>query len=251
MVAGAVSLCLALPLEASAWDSQAHNPTHSTHSHITEWAMDRAAKGCAEIGPHRAAVLDGANRELHELPVTGSAHGLDLEAARSRHRGTNAGCDDIEGWWDECLAAYRAGDKDKAFFLLGVMLHMIEDMGVPAHANGVYHQGNPVEFDNFEYMALWNWKPSFESIDRKDPAYSDPWRYYAFSREWAHADAPDYHDRSTFSKTWLFASREERRLLRNRQGRTCTVTLWALESACRAFEAKPGVGAQRRPATGS
>jgi hypothetical protein len=115
------------------------------------------------------------------------------------------------------------------------MLHMVEDMGVPAHANKVYHQGNLTEFDNFEFMALSNWKPSFDAIDRADPAHAEPWKYYATSGDWARADAPDYHDRDSFSKTWAFAKPAERTLLRNRQGRTCHVTKWALHSALKAF----------------
>jgi hypothetical protein len=113
---------------------------------------------------------------LHELKVRETKYGVDLEAKRVEHKGANEGCDDIEGWWRDSLAAYRAGDKPKAYFLLGVMLHMVEDMGVPAHANKVYHQGNATEFDNFEYMALSNWKTSFDDINRPDPALPGPHR---------------------------------------------------------------------------
>jgi len=114
-------------------------------------------------------------------------------------------------------------------------------MGVPAHANHVYHQGNPTEpteFDNFEYMSTSNWKPNFNNINRQDPNFAVPWEYYAFSQKWTHADAPNYHDRSSFPKTWLLASPEEKALLRNRQARTATVAKWALHSAVKAFNAQ-------------
>ncbi len=219
--------------EAGAWDSSKRNPTHPTHSYLTEWAIENS--GIPEARQFLEELVEGANTELHELPVEGKRYGVDLNAARLAHKGTNAGCDDIQGWWADSLAAYRSGDKQRAYFVLGIMLHMIEDMGVPAHANGVYHQGNRTEFDNFEFMALSNWKPDFTAVDRADPGYADPARYYQLSKSWAHDDAPDYTDRSSFSKTWLLASAKERALLRNRQARTANVALWALRTAFNIF----------------
>ncbi|MFO1184543.1 MAG: hypothetical protein U1E56_07135 [Bauldia sp.] len=220
---------------ADAWDSIKHNPTHPTHSYLTEYAIDQLAAARPELRQYRAAILAGANQELHELSVTGTAYGVDLDAKRREHRGTNAGTDDIAGWWREAVDAYRSGNKERAYFVIGILLHFVEDMGVPAHANGVYHQGNATEFDNFEFLGLSNWKPSFAAINRADPGYAEPWRYYDFSRDWAAADAPSYRDRDSFSKTWVLASAGERALLQNRQGRTATVALWTLRSAHRAL----------------
>ena len=230
-------LCLNLHgLSAMAWDSASwKNPTHPTHSYLTEWAIDQLKNPLPEIQQFRTQLLEGANAELHELKLAGTKYGLDLNAKRMQHKGTNEGCDDIQGWWQDSLSAYKSGNKLQAYFLTGVMLHMIEDMGVPAHANKVYHQGNLTEFDNFEYIALSNWKPDFQNIDRPDPNFADPWKYYAFSQEWTHADAPNYRNRSSFSKTWTFASRDEKALVSNRQARTATVAKWALQSAVKAF----------------
>ena len=225
----AVVLLVAAATDVEAWDSVKLNPTHPTHNYLTEWAIAKVKT--PEVSQFATQLIEGANEELHELPVEGSKYGIDLNAKRIAHKGTNAGTDDIEGWWKDSLEAYRAGDKQRAYFLLGIMLHMIEDMGVPAHANGVDHQGNLTEFDNFEFMALSNWKPDFANVNRADPGYVDPSTYYAFSKSWTHADAPDYKDRNSFSKTWTFASQAERALLRNREGRTATVAKWALRSA--------------------
>lgn len=230
----AISIALWCP-GARAWDSAKNNPTHPTHSYLTEWAIDQIKSQFPELQQFRSEIVEGANQELHELPVSGTKYGIDLNAKRAQHKGTNEGTDDIQGWWQDSLAAYRQGNKQQAYFLLGIILHMIEDMGVPAHANKVYHQGNLKEFDNFEFMALSNWKPSFNNINRQDPGFSEPWQYYALSGEWTHADAPGYDNRDNFSKTWLFASSQERQLLSNRQGRTCYVTKWALNSAAKAF----------------
>ncbi|MFB2882166.1 hypothetical protein [Floridanema aerugineum] len=220
---------------AWAWDSAAGNPTHPTHSYLTEWAIDQLKNQYPELQQFRKVIIEGANAELHELPVSGTKYGIDLEAKRRQHQGTNEGCNDIQGWWQDSLTAYRQGQKEQAYFLLGVMLHMIQDMGVPAHANKVYHQGNLTEFDNFEFLALSNWKPKFDDINRQDPGFSEPWKYYAFSQEWTHADAPNYNDRDSFSKFWLTASSSEKRLLSNRQGRTSYLTMWAVNSAIKSF----------------
>jgi hypothetical protein len=224
-----------LPSAAWAWDSAGSNPTHSTHSYLTEWAINRLQGEYPELQQFQATIIDGANEELHELPVSGTRHGVDLESKRVQHKGTNEGSDDMQGWWQDSLSAYRQGQKDQAFFLLGVVLHMIQDMGVPAHANKIYHQGNLTQFDNFEFLALSTWKPKFDDINRQDPGYPEPWQYYIYSQEWTHADAPNYSDRDSFSKFWLTASPSEKRLLSNRQGRTCFLTYWALMSAVRQF----------------
>ncbi len=236
----ALGICLAaLTAPALAWDSRKFkllaSIIHPTHSHLTEYAIKALAADDPEIGKYQTALVDGANTEEHELPVTGSQYGVDLNAKRILHKGTNAGTDDIAGWWREAASAYAAGNKPQAWFYVGIMLHMIEDMGVPAHANGVYHQGTLAEFDNFEFMAAQKFAPDYKDVNRTDPGYAEPWKYYAFSADWTRADAPRYHDRNSFSKTWLTASAAEKALLGNRQGRTATVALWALRSAARAF----------------
>jgi len=217
------------------WDSEKGNPTHATHSYLTEWAIDQLKGQRPEFEQYRKQIIEGANQEMHELKTSGSLYGVDLDAERQQHKGTNEGCDDIKGWWDDARNAYRAGDEKKAYFLLGIMLHMVQDMGVPAHANHVPHQGNLTQFDNFEFMALMNWKPKFDDINRTDPGFAEPWEYYGESQKWTHADAPDYNNRNKFSKTWAFASAKERALLSNRQGRTCHITMWALKSAAKAL----------------
>ena len=223
-------------LSALGWDSARVNPTHSTHSYLTGWAIDHLADVFPEIQTFRNPLIEGANQELHERKVKEGKYGVNLDAKRVEHKGTNEGCDDIPGWWLDCRDAYRSGEKARAYFLLGVLLHMIQDMGVPAHANKVYHQASLTQLDHFEIMAFLNWKPSFDAINKSDPSYAEPWKYYDFSRAWTVEDAPNYTSRTQFSRTWIFARPEERILLGNRQGRTCHVTAWALQSAAVVFE---------------
>jgi hypothetical protein len=239
LLASATLIAALLATPAGAWDSAKFKwltPIITpTHTYLTAYAVDQLSPQWPELAQFRDVIIEGANQELHELPVSGTLHGIDLEAARKLHKGTNAGSDDMPGWWSDARVAYAAGNKERAWFIVGIMLHMIEDMGIPAHANGVYHQGTLTEFDNFEAMALQKWDPDFSQVNRTDPRYADPAKYYAFSQAWTHADAPDYHDRNSFAKTWLTASAAEKALVRDRQARTATVATWALRAATLAF----------------
>jgi hypothetical protein len=245
---------IAVP-RAVGWPSDnGANPLNKVHTYITEYAIQQAG---GEASRYAEAIKEGANMELHELVATqrdiaiGNKYGIDVEAQRRVMGGTNEGCQDIKGWWVSALHAYRKAAtlegaesekvRRRAYFLVGIMLHMIEDMGVPAHAHKIYHQGNATEFDNFEFMSLNNWKPALNLFRRDgsaqdDPALDYPWQYYKFSQDWTLEDSPNYHDRSSFSKTWAFANQQEKDLLQNRQGRTQKVAQWALQSAVRNFQ---------------
>lgn len=199
-----------------------------------------------------AAIKEGCLCELHEVKTVeldikaGNTYGLDLVKKRTDHKGTNEGCDDMVGWWQDAITAYRAGNKKQAYFIVGIMLHMIQDMGVPAHANKVEHQGSPTEFDNFEFNAAIN--PTYlnlrsndqdtKPLNRSNPNYTDPWLYYNFSQDWTLADAPNYKNRDKFPKTRFFweYGENEKNLMYNRQLRTFWVSYWFLDSAIKAFK---------------
>lgn len=244
-IVSAATLCLGfiiagigLPVvSAGVWDSASwKNPTRPTHSLITKWAINSLKEEYPELSEYSEHLIEGANLEIHELKIKCVKFGVDFNKRRAeRYKGTNAGCERPDLIWQDSLEAYQNDELYLAFFTLGALLHQIQDMCVPAHAYNIYHQGNMIEFDNFEFMALWNWKPNTEDIDREDPLYDEPWKYYEFAREWCIADAPDYKSRDEFSKTWTFAKDWERQLLSSRQGAACYVTLWALESAMRIF----------------
>ena len=235
---------------AYAWDSKPPSVVEifetPTHKRITSWAIDELRWQFPELDVYRGDIIDGANAtELHELElkpddrVIGKKYGLDLEKKRKEHQGSNAGTGDIDGWWTDATEAFRAGNKHRGYFILGIMLHMIEDMGVPAHAHEIYHQApslsDPLVFDNFEWMAFFNWKPAFDKINKSDPGHREPWRYYRLSQNWTLEDSPGY-SRDGFSKMWTGASESEQQLLRNRQGRTCHVVMWTLRSASLAIQ---------------
>lgn len=235
----AIAAAFSFASPAAAWDSAKFELltriVHPTHSYLTEYAIEKLVDDYPELAEFGDILIEGANAELHELPVEGSAYGLDLDKKRRQHKGTNEGSDDVAGWWADARAAYQAGNKEQAWFIAGVILHMVQDMGVPAHANGIYHQGTLSEFDNFEAMAALAWKPDYSEINRKDPGYADPSAYYRFSQKWTAADAPDYRDTDTFSKTWLTADDDERALLSARQSRTAAVSAWTLRAIAKGF----------------
>ena len=234
--------CLTIPHFpiAQAWDSASwKNPTHPGHSYLTEWAIDQINPQFPEVETYRKELLEGANTELHELEVSGTKYGINLNAKRIQHKGTNEGCDDIQGWWKDSLSAYQNGNKQQAYFLTGIMLHMIEDMGVPAHANKVYHQGNATNSITSSTCHFSTGNPILIILIVKIRVLPNPWKYYAFSKNGPTLIHLDSHDRSSFSKTWSLASQEEKALLRNRQARTATVFQWALHSAVKAFNDKP------------
>src|SRR4051794_37672480 len=89
-----VATSLWLARDSGAWDSAYHNPTHPTHTYITDWAINQLRPDLPKLGQFRDALVDGANTELHELPVRdfekklGVKYGMDLEAKRKAHRGT-------------------------------------------------------------------------------------------------------------------------------------------------------------------
>ena len=234
-------LLVVLSTTATAWDSEDWNPTRASHSQMAEYAINESQQYFPEAGKYSKQLIEGANCEMHELKIKASdgikRYCPNLEDRRkNRYIGTNPGCKRPDLIWADALLAYKAGRKEAAYFLFGVLLHQIQDIGVPAHAHDVYHQGSPKEFDNFEMIALSNWKPDFAAVDRKDPKYRDPSSYYKLSKSWCLEDAPDYKDRSTFSKTWILASNAERELLSKRQASACLLSEWALESAMIAFE---------------
>lgn len=230
---------------AAAWDSDSWmNPTHPTHNYFTEYAVDQLKAAYPEVQQYSAALIKGANVELHELPITTNLYGINFEDKRAKvYEGTNVGCKHPELIWKDSLDAYKSGNKEQAYAYLGVLLHEIQDMGLPVHAHDIYHQGNATEFDNMEFMAVFNWKPDYQNINKQPPALKYPYEYYEFSKKWTLEDAPNYTSRDQFSKTWTLASDAERALLSNRQGRTAFLTKWAVECALKSFGLKPSVTA--------
>lgn len=213
------------------WDSQDGNPTHATHSYLTEFALDQLQGEFPELATYRAKVVDGANREIHDLPLSDP----EQEALRIEDGGSNAACDHPEVVIAHARARYAAGDKAKAYWFAGIFLHYVEDLGVPAHALHVYHQSSPSNWDHFEVMATQYWYPTYAGLTRWDPSLSDPSQYPAFNAEWTRSDFQASFPGVTYTRTfypmsWLWAGSRYKTFMRQRQGRTAMATKWALHS---------------------
>ena len=219
--------------------------SYSTHSIMTNIAVRRLKSRYPILDTYRRDLVRGANLELHEIKLKNTS----LERLRVQIGGSNEGLRYPDKLWGGIIYQYRKGDRKRAFLYLGILLHMIQDMGVPSHAWSIYHQaphGTEVfNFDNFEAMTAINWKPDFGGFVRSNPNYTKPWEYYNLSRNWTRMDTRHWHglnkswnksDRDNFAKTWTTASSKERRLASTRQAWTAKVTEWALHSALKVFK---------------
>lgn len=218
--------------QEGAWDSAGGNPTHATHSYLVEYAIDGLRPYLPELQTYRAQLVAGANQEIHDVPLKDP----NLEALRIEVQGTNGACARPDRVWAHARDSYTRGDKPSAYWYVGLLMHYVSDMGVPAHALGVYHQSSPSNWDHFELMAFQKWSPSYGDINRGDPAYASPADYVAFSGAWTASDFGTTwpgvtYTRTFYSRTWLFASSKEKTFMRNRQGRTAEATRFALWSA--------------------
>jgi hypothetical protein len=119
------------PRPAGAWDSESWlNPTRPTHTLMTRWAVEQLQESRPQVGEFRDQLIEGSNVEVHELPIKCERYGVDTNAKRgTRYVGTNAGCKHPELIWEDSMKAHEEGDDKLAFFLLGVLLHQIQDMG--------------------------------------------------------------------------------------------------------------------------
>ena len=214
------------------WDSQDGNPTHATHSYLTEYAIDQLKAQFPELQTYRANIVDGANRELHELPVSDPAQ----EALRQEIVGTNWACDHPERLWTHAKASYAAGDKAKAYWYVGIILHFVEDMGVPAHAFHVIHQGSLSQKDNFELLGLASWSPSYSAITVSDPYFGAPSDYVVWNGNNAKSHFNSVfpgvtYTRTYFASSWLWISSKQATFLHNREGNTAVAAKFALLAA--------------------
>jgi hypothetical protein len=172
---------------------------------LTKFAVDKIRKTepgywHLNVAAVRDAVGYGSNIEAHY-------------PEKHPYGGNNWGCADVDGWWREALKA-KPADIEQAYRKLGIMLHMVQDMGVPAHACHVLHGVELAEGifhpDYFEWMATYNWKPNYvlsaprlepNGTGTGDPGYGRPSDYYRFCQTWTLYDLA--HEPAPEGTTWL------------------------------------------------
>ncbi len=74
-------------------------------------------------------------------------------------------------WWTSALEEYRRfnfGDEQGAYWYMGQMIHLVEDMAVPVHALDINHYNGLEDLlnpDNFEYFAANNYSASSVTVE--------------------------------------------------------------------------------------
>lgn len=216
------------------WDSEDGNPTHATHSLMAEFAVRNLAGALPEVKTFEASITEGANLELHELPSK------KYDALRIEIGGNNWGADHPELLWDKARASYAAGDKAKAYLYVGIMLHYVQDMGVPAHAFHVIHQSSMGQQDHIEILGFFDFHADFASEAVMDPAFTNPVDYV----EWSASSARDHfhsvfgndtYTRRYFPQAYSDLTDTHWAFLRRREAECARGTEYALRSAATAF----------------
>lgn len=228
--------------EEQHWDSAGGNPTHATHSIYAEYAVAWIFYEHPEVRTYKADIVRGANLELHELPLKTQT---EYESLRQEIGGSNWAADRPEILWDKARASYAAGDKAKAWFYVGVILHYVQDMGVPAHAFHVIHQNRPWNWDNVEMLGFFD----FHGDLRKplpatgDPRLADPIAYI----EWSGVRAREHFQNSfpgeTYHRTFIPQAYKDLTdahwaFVQERQTACAHATAYALRSAAAALEGR-------------
>lgn len=214
------------------WDSADGNPTHATHSYMAEYAIASLTGALPEVAQYRAAIVKGANLELHELPI-GDAY---YDAVRREIGGNNWAADHPEKLWDKAVTAYRLGNKEQAFVYVGILLHYVQDMGVPAHAFHVIHQSTFGHWDNIEVLAFFDFHADMKVLAPIDPGFESPLAYI----EWSGQEARDHwnaafpgqkYTRTSIPSAYKDLSDAQWTFLRTREAHATMANVFALRRA--------------------
>lgn len=96
-------------------------------------------------------------------------------------------------WWKLALTQYGvfeftgpgdplASPKPGAYYYLALIVHLTEDMGVPAHAYNILHSQSNDDLDNMEHVAFSSYREANPLIIIQDTG-KDPLQCYYLSRE--------------------------------------------------------------------
>ena len=107
----------------------------------------------------------------------------------------------IELWWYNAQQKYKAKDFAtgdwSAYYYVSLMMHLIEDQAVPAHASEILH-GTVGWMDNMEQLAYYNYNPNITgTVAATNPTNN----YYAMKYYTLEATADDY-----WRQYWVFGT---------------------------------------------
>ena len=218
------------------WDSAAGNPTHPTHSTMAEIAVKTVRAELPEVATYQASLVDGANKELHDLVEKDPA----LEALRLEVGGNNWAGAHPEVLWEKARAAYAANDPGTAYWYVGMMMHYAQDMGVPAHAFHVIHQNGPTSWDNLEVLGFFDFHADMSLKPPVDPELENPLDYI----EWSAQQARDHfntafpgktYTRTFFPQAYADMTDDDWAFVKAREASATWVSAYILRSAARAL----------------
>lgn len=228
------------------WDSAGGNPTHATHAIYAEYAVAQVGAQHPEVRAFEREIVEGANLELHELPLDKGSKHEELEPLRQEIGGSNWAADRPEILWERARASYAAGDKPMAYLYVGIILHYVQDMGGPAHAFRVIHQSKPWNWDNVEMLGFFDFHGD---LKRPPPAGGDPRLAGPVDYiEWSAARAREHFQGAfpgqTYHRTFIpqaydAMSEEHWAFVRGRQTGCAHATAHALRSAAAALDGLP------------
>lgn len=216
------------------WDSQNGNPTHATHSIMTELAIANLENIYPELRQYEKDLIRGVNLELHEIRRDS------YEELRQEVQGTNWAANNPGVLWEKARLVYGGGFKDTAYFYVGVLLHYVQDMGVPAHAFHVFHQSTIGHRDNLEVLGFFDFHADFNTPATPDPDLENPVDYIEWSAQTARAHFNGTFPGATYTTEFFpqgYSEMSELQwsFLRRREADCTRGTFYALRSAALAL----------------
>jgi hypothetical protein len=165
---------------------------------MAKHSVNAVSAAFPEVKSFESAIVEGANLELHELPTKHTEY----ENLRIEIGGTNWAADRPDRLWNHALEAYRSGDVRRAYVLVGVLMHYSQDMGLPAHAYHVIHQGSLFKADNIEMLAFFDFHGDMGQAP-VDPGLASPVDYIEWSAQSARTHFETVFPGETYTRRFF------------------------------------------------
>lgn len=203
----------------------------STHHKITDDALDLVNDSYADINRFGSDISNWTSGTTDDV----RAHDGDALA--------NGG--PIHKWWGLAQEAYASRNLNSedwsAYYYISLMMHLIEDQAVPAHAYDIPHGSQGYPMDNLEELVYTNYNPAIAgSVAANSPLSNyaglknftigtatadDYWRQYWGFMNYGGPDGTD-----VFPTFWISTGEPERNLIGLLLGNAAGYTSGALVS---------------------
>lgn len=169
-----IALALLLSIYVStvtAWWSVPTDFSGSTHYKLTDDARTLIGSDYPDIIKFGVDISDWTAGSTDDA----RAHNQNSETLETLNKLLNGG--PIRDWWDKAQTQYidshnfDSGDWS-AYYYIALMMHLIEDQSVPAHAYNIKH-GSLGYMDNMEQLASLNYNPNIIGIMTADSPISN------------------------------------------------------------------------------